>query len=272
VYLRSSPQGPSVQFLPRGEIVELPPEPPIDQNGQSWVRVIDTKTGQPGWLAERHLSRLPNVPGCQENVPALAHELRTGFNGQAYLLDIRFAVLPGMVRSLQVEFVSSGVFETLSIPLDDGEETQVEVVWAYTRPGGSLVILPVALEARFPDGQSVLFSNTAPDGPLWTDIQEARTHLFRGRLFYAFLNEFVTRNSIDWEKCSTSSRHLFTEDMFCQVGAALDKRYSGASVAFLEGRQPPNGWMLFGWTLGQRTQMNAVAWQVEHIPACLTRP
>jgi hypothetical protein len=183
-YLRVTPQGTNLGLLPRGTVVILLPGTPVEQGGLTWVHVRVLDTGREGWLAERNLSRMVFPPGCDENVPALLGELTAGNDGHGYFLDVSYGVLPGMVRYLQANFVSSGVFETLTIPLDEGAMLQVDVVWAYSMPKGVLIAVPVALGARFPDGRYVPFSNPLAGVPVWQDLQDGRESLYRGRLFY----------------------------------------------------------------------------------------
>lgn len=133
---------------------------------------------------------------------------------------------------------------------------------------GILITVTVALGVRFPNGQYLLFSNTVPAGPIWQDLLDAQASLYRGRLFYALLNDFVTPNAVLWDRCSAGSHSLFAGEEFCLAGRTLDEQYPGTSEVFLAGRQPPVGWLLLGWALGERTATNSVVWEVEKIPEC----
>jgi len=161
-----------------------------------------------------------------------------------------------------IYLVSSGVFDTATLSLEDGGIVQVDIVYAYQfNHAHSVIVIPVAIGMETEDGHYTYFSDgyvlssavdlSAPDTGVLTRvsrqkaIQDALLRLGTGTKFRVSVLGFANRTSINWSDCP-SEFYIGTPVDVCRAGEQIDRGYSNL-VIMKAATSLPNGWMMIGW-------------------------
>jgi len=80
----------------------------------------------------------------------------------------------------------------------------------------------------------------------WYSSPEALAKLsVKGHIYFvSFDGRFIDKNSIHWDQCQTAGTSI--PPAACGIGPVVDP---SGGAEFLAGQTPPEGWVLFGYTL-----------------------
>jgi hypothetical protein len=156
---------------------------------------------------------------------------------------------------LSLYLVSTGIFETTKLQLDNGEILKFDIVYAYQlNHARQVIVVPVAVGMESEDGDYVYFSdsyiynlvtNASDSITRFEALNDAEKNLPAGRVFVVSISHLTKNRKVDWSHCP-DDYYVMLDGKYCQVAAQID--YGNMNlVAQRAATHLPDDWFLVGW-------------------------